>query len=118
MTYEILTKAGVDVDGLLKRLMGNGSLVRVFIKKFTEDTTIVRLRTAFAQEDMNHPNTASHTLKGMCGNLSLTAMYGTFTEQVALIRAGEYAKAKSMMPLIDRAYESALSHMRQWLALA
>ncbi len=114
--YEKLTHAGIDIDGLIRRLMGNESLVRIFIKKFTEDHNWESLQEAFAQQDMKQAEMASHTLKGMCGNLSLTELFGMFTEQVALIRGGEYARAEAMMPRIAAAYEGAINWMKAWLA--
>ncbi len=113
---EILTNCGLDVDGLLKRLMGNEALVQVFIKKFLEDKTIDRLREAFATQDMAAAETASHTLKGMCGNLSLTALFELFTEQVNLIRAKDYGKAEAMMAAIEAQFAGTTAGMRDWLA--
>ncbi len=114
-TYEILIQAGVDMDGLLKRLMGNAALVRMFIGKFIQDKTFEDLQQAFAQQDMQKAEMASHTLKGMCGNLSLTLLFELFTKQVNLIRSHEYAKAEAMMGTITAAYADAVSHMNRWL---
>ncbi len=114
--YEKLKNAGIDMDSLLKRLMGNASLVRMFIKKFTEDRNVEKLSAAFAEQDMKAAEMASHTLKGMCGNLSLTELFALFTEQVNLLRAGEYAKAEAMMAQIQCTYDHAISEMKAWLA--
>ncbi|MGM9631764.1 MAG: Hpt domain-containing protein [Eubacteriales bacterium] len=113
--YTKLTKAGVNTDTLLQRLMGNDSLIRVFIKKFTEDGTIAALRAAFADKDMKAAEMASHTLKGICGNLSLDELYALFTQQTDLIRSGEYAKAEEMMASIESKYSSAIVLMKEWL---
>ncbi len=111
-----LTNTGIDVDALLKRLMGNTSLLKVFIKKFIEDTTFDKLNEAFSDNDMKAAEMASHTLKGMCGNLSLTALYGLFSEQVNYIRGGEYVKAAEMMPELTRLYGDAISSMKSYLS--
>lgn len=113
--YTKLTKAGVNIDTLLQRLMGNDSLIRVFIKKFTEDRTILALRAAFADKDMKAAEMASHTLKGICGNLSLEELYALFTHQTDLIRSGEYEKAEEMMASIESKYSSAIVLMKEWL---
>ncbi len=115
MNCELLAKAGIDVDALFHRLMGNASLVRVFIKKFTEDTTFESLKAAFAEQDMKKAELASHTLKGMCGNLSLTELYGLFTEQVNHIRHAEYQKAEAMMPDLSARYEKTIAFMHSFL---
>ncbi len=113
---ELLTKAGVDVDQLLKRLMGNESLVQIFIKKFTEDQTFEKLQAAFDEKDMKAAEMASHTLKGMCGNLSLTELFGMFTTQVNLLRSGDFAKAEAMMPELTVCFRQAVAHMNGYLA--
>ncbi len=114
--YEKLLQAGVDVNGFLKRLMGNEILVKTFIKKFTEDKTFESLKLAFEEKDMKQAEMASHTLKGMCGNLSITELYVLFTEQVDLIRAGEYERAENMMKIITPKYDLSICYMQQWLA--
>ncbi len=114
--YTKLTNAGIDIEGLLKRLMGNASLVRVFIKKFTEDATFAELKSAFSSKDSAACEMASHTLKGMCGNLSLTELYALFTKQVNLIRAGDMDGAYGMMQNISAVYGNAVALMTEWLA--
>ncbi len=114
--YEKLIKAGVDMDSLLQRLMGNASLARVFIKKFTEDKTFEKLQAAFEQQDLHQAEMASHTLKGMCGNLSLTELYGAFSEQTNLLRSGDHRKAEAMMDSLTVKYRHSLEMMQAWLS--
>ncbi len=114
--YEKLTKAGIDMDSLLKRLMGNTSLIRLFIGKFIQDQNMAKLEAAFEAGDMKAAEMASHTLKGMCGNLSLAELYALFTEQVNLLRGGEYARAEAMLGKIKDTYQAAISNMNHWLA--
>ncbi len=116
MNYEKLIAAGVDKDALLKRLMGNASLVGMFIRKFTEDLNFEKLKTAFAAQDMQTAEMASHTLKGMCGNLSLVELYQQFTEQVNLIRSENLTKAEAMMPELTIQYEKTIALMNEWLS--
>ncbi len=112
---EGLIEAGIDVPELLDRLMQNKTLIRVFIKKFLEDQSCARLREATQAKDYKQMEFYSHILKGMCGNLSLKSLYGLFSEQVRLLRAGEGEQAAYMMPQIDEEYGSAIAHMSKWL---
>ncbi len=115
MGYEKLVAAGIDIEGLLKRLMNNDSLVKVFIKKFTEDKTFQQLVDSFEEKDIKKAEMMSHSLKGMCGNLSLTRLYKLFTEQVDLIRSGELSKAENMMTVINEVYSNSIEYMNKWL---
>ncbi len=112
---QLLIAAGMDPEDLMKRLMGNGKLIRLFVEKFLADTNYEKLTAAMAAEDWAAAESASHTLKGMCGNLSLTTLYPLFTEQVRRLRAGERAEAAAMMPEIVAAYEITTNALRRWL---
>ncbi len=116
MEDEELVFAGIDMPELLTRLMQNKNLVRVFIKKFLEDKTYDALRAAVKEGDAKQMEFTSHTLKGMCGNLSLKTLYSLFSEQVRLLRAGETEKASAMMSAISEEYDNSIAHMGKWLS--
>ncbi len=113
--YDNLIKAGIDMESLLKRLMGNASLVSVFIKKFLQDKTFEELKTAFLNNDIKQAEFKSHTLKGMCGNLSINELYELFSEQTNLIRSNEFEKAQNMMPYITDLYNKTIFQMTLWI---
>ncbi len=118
MAYRELKNAGMDVDEFLNRLMQNESLVKLFVKKFIEDKTYASLTAALDARDSSAAEGASHTLKGVCGNLSLKALFLLFTEQVKLIREGDIDGAVAMMEKIAPTYENAIAHMQEWLKSA
>ena len=104
---DALAAAGIDTADALERLMGSEALLQRFLRRFLEDTSLDALRAAVAAGDWAAALKASHTLKGMCGNLSMTALYGLFTRQVDLLRAGDNAGAAALMPDIEAAYAAA-----------
>ncbi len=104
------------MDALMQRLMGNGALVKIFVNKFIMDSNFTLLLEAFAKQDMKQAEVASHTLKGMCGNMSLTRLFDLFTQQVNLLRLGQYEKAQVMMNEIEPAFREAIFYMKEWLA--
>ena len=57
--------------------------------------------------------TASHSLKGVCGNLSMTELFDLLTRQVGLLRAEDWAGAMDLMPGIDGAYEETCRAIRE-----
>ncbi len=113
---DILKNAGIDTDALIKRLMGNEALIGIFIKKFTEDKTFEELKDAFGKKDMKQAEIKSHTLKGMCGNLSLTNLYDLFTKQTNLLRGDEFNEAEAMMTDICGIYSDTISKMLLFLS--
>ncbi len=112
-TREILVSGGVNVDELLERCMNNEALVGRLLKKFSDDATYGRLVEAFAAHDINKALEAAHTLKGLCGNLSLVRLADLFARQVTLLRADDPEAAMGLMPEISRGYDAAVQAIRK-----
>ena len=102
---EQLTAAGVDVHGARERVMGNEALLERMLQRFTGDANYAQLLAAADKRDTEEALRAAHTLKGMTGNLSMTALCPLFTRQVELLRAGDPDGAYAMLPEITLAYE-------------
>ena len=105
---ERLMDGGIDVDGMLERCMGSEAIMGKLLKKFPADTTYVALERAFEAQDAQAALEASHTLKGVCGNLSLSALYELMNLQVQALREGDMQGAGDMMPDISLAYAAAV----------
>lgn len=95
-----LEAAGIDVDEALERMMGSEALLERLLGKFLEDRNFPALREALDDGDTDRAVTAAHTLKGVCGNLSMTELYRLFTDQVAALRRGDLEGARAMMARI------------------
>ncbi len=89
--------------------------IRKFVGKFADDANYSELVEAFKQKDIRKAEMASHTLKGMCGNLSIQPLFDLFTEQVNLIRSGEIDKAEDIMGQISAFYSEAILCIKEWL---
>lgn len=108
-----LTDAGIDVDSALERFMNNEALLERFLAKFPADPNHDRLTAAIAADDREGALTAAHTMKGVCGNLSMPALFDLLTRQVAAFRAGDWEGAVAMMPELDRLYDGLCSAIAQ-----
>ena len=113
---ERLTAAGIDTAGALERMMGNEALLERFLKRFLDDANYETLRKAIAAGDREAALTAAHTLKGLCGNLSMTVLFDLFTRQVAAFRAGDWDGAAAMMGEISAAYDQVTAAVREVFA--
>ena len=107
-----LTQGGVRVDELLDRLGGSEALVERFMKRFLQDTNFQTLCRAMEAGSAEEAIAASHTLKGMCGNLSMADLIPQFTRQVALLRAGDWQGAAAMMPQLRADYDRVTQAIR------
>ena len=81
------------------------ALLERFLGKFPADPNHDRLAQAIAAGDREGALTAAHTMKGVCGNLSMTALFELLTRQVAAFRADDWDGAVAMMPELDRMYD-------------
>lgn len=106
---ERLVSAGIDVDEALSRFLDNESLFERFLNKFLEDRNYLKLGEAIASGDNEAALAASHTLKGLCSNLSMKSLTELFTLQVKAYRAEDPDLAASMMPEISKAYDETVA---------
>ena len=97
-----LEAAGVDVEAALERMLGSEALLERMLAKFLEDRNLPVLRAALEGADPAGAVTAAHTLKGVCGNLSMGALYGLFTRQVGALRQGDLAGAREAINEVRR----------------
>lgn len=101
-----LESAGMDVDDALKRVMGSEALLEKLLTRFLADKNYPELLEGLGERDRVKAFTASHTLKGICGNLSMTELYGLFSEQVEALRSEDFDKADGLMEKISAAFEN------------
>ena len=111
-----LESVGIDVQGALGRFMNNEMLLERFLKKFLDDPNYGKLKEAQAAGDREGAVAASHSMKGVCGNLSMTSLFDLLATQVALLRAEDWAGAMALMPEIDGAYEKTCRVIRETFA--
>ncbi len=116
MNYQELELAGIDVNELLDRFMNNTVLVKLVIGKFLEDQNYNKLKEAIEAGALQTAEFACHSLKGICGNLSLKALFALMQEQLRLFRCGEGDAAVAMMDRITQKYDVAVQHLRFWMS--
>lgn len=108
MTEEIrekLLSAGIETETAIERFMGNEALYLKFLLRFENDESYSRLCDAMERGDCQDAFVAAHTLKGVCGNLSINRMENILREQVEYLRGGKLDKAQKMMEGLTAEYE-------------
>ena len=104
-----LTTYGMDVTGTLARFGGNEALMMRFLLGFPKDQTMDSLRDAMASGDREAQKVASHSLKGLSGNLGLTPVFEASSAMMNALRASEDTNVTSLYEALDQAYQAALS---------
>lgn len=113
---ERLLNAGINPDSAIERFMGNEALYIKYLLRFADDDNYQKLCRSMEKEDCKSAFMAAHTLKGVCGNLSITRMEQLLRNQVEYLRNGDLKKASNMMEPLEKEYESvrnAIDYVRE-----
>jgi HPt (histidine-containing phosphotransfer) domain-containing protein len=78
----------IDYAQGLARFSGMDALYRKYLLKFPDDPTFLQMQTAMEQKDYEQAFCCAHTLKGITGNLSLTALHDAVEDFVEKLRDG------------------------------
>lgn len=113
MTQEqkaVLEAGGFGVEEARQRFMNSEQLWIKFLKKFKADTSFGDLVKAMEEKNATKAFEASHTLKGITGNLALTEFNRLVGEQTEYLRGTEinFEAAEAMMPQLKEVYEKTL----------
>lgn len=108
-----LKDAGIDVEEAVTRFMGNEALFLKMLKKFVDDPNYSELQEAVSKKSSEEAFKASHSLKGVSGNLSIFNLYDHTTLQVSLFREERAEEAFAMMDEIRNDYEKAVQAIRE-----
>lgn len=117
MDFIILKNVGIDTDSAVERFMGNETLYAKMLKKFVDDNTFSSLLKAVAEDRKKDALDISHSLKGICGNLSLDLLYKLLSDQVTLMRNEQWEEAFGLMPEITESYNQIMETIRKWTEL-
>lgn len=103
-TKQRLIDAGINVESGIARFMGHEELYLKFLKKFSQDTNFQELQEAVNQKDTEKCFRCAHTLKGVCGNLSLDRLYDLVSQQTEYFRGENYEDGAELMETVSKTY--------------
>ncbi|MDR1194495.1 MAG: Hpt domain-containing protein [Peptococcaceae bacterium] len=81
-------KQYVDIDEALARVRGNKKFYRRMLGLFLGSGEFAAMDEALAAADYGKAADVAHGIKGMTGNLSLTALFKTSTRMMDTLRQG------------------------------
>ena len=83
---ELYESFGGDYNRAVQTMMNDAFISRM-LTKFIEKNSYDDVILSYQNNDMKGIFEASHSLKGVCGNLSLTPMFNVLVEMVEPLRA-------------------------------
>lgn len=103
---ERLAARGNDTAGALARFLGDEALYGDCFRMFLDDPCFLQLEDALARRDAPTAFDAAHTLKGVAGNLGLTALYGALSALTEPLRRGQTKDLVSLRQAVQAERES------------
>lgn len=99
-----LIDMGFDLDDALKRFVSNEALYEKFLVRFSTDPNYSILVDSVNNCNKDEAFKAAHTLKGVCGNLSINRLLELVSRQVEYFRADQWDEGAAMMNDITEEY--------------
>lgn len=105
LTIDTLREFGADTETGLKRCMGMTDFYLEMVAKGVNDTKIDELEAAIAEGDLDKAFELTHAMKGVYGNLSVTALFDPISEMTELLRSRTQMDYSDMMKNIRQKYD-------------
>ncbi len=113
---ECYEKLGGDYDDALSRMM-NDVLIDKFIIKFLDDRTIEEFKAAVQANDIIAIFRASHTMKGVAGNLGFTRLAAAASDLTEHVRGRETGDVDTaLVQEFNDAYDAVCTAVRAYMA--
>lgn len=100
-----------DFDDVLGRLRSE-KLVQKFVLKFLNDGSYDLLCRSLESEDYQEAFRASHTIKGVCQNLSFTKLYASSHKLTEALRSGWSEEAGALVEEVKKDYQQTVGAIR------
>lgn len=100
---------GTTSEEVVGRLGGNESMVRRFLKRFSEDRSFEELSIALNANDVDSSFRFAHTLKGVAANLGIETLFKEASAVTELLRAKKLEEAKIAFPSLEKEYRRVCS---------
>lgn len=107
MDEDILKQAGIDYEDGVRRCGDNADLYAKLLGLFLADDNFEAACASLADKDYEQLFSHTHEIKGMSGNMSISEVYDTSSNVVALLRAQDYDAIPAAFEAMSRAYEKA-----------
>lgn len=111
---ECYAAIGGDYQEIMSRLRTE-ERIRKFTGMFLKEESYQTLVQMLKEGKQDEAFRAAHTLKGVCQNLSFTALFRSANEVTEALRAKDMDGANALLPQLTADYEQTVSGVRQLL---
>lgn len=100
-----MERVGVNIEEAMDRFVDNEELLMLFIGKFAHDPSYESFKSAMEERRYDDAFKSLHSLKGVCGNLSITKLFDAVCKEVEYLRDKNYQEAENWYPEVVKEYE-------------
>lgn len=93
---ELSSHIDIDIAGSLARFSNYEPMYVKYLKRFNTEPTYDDFVAAVNSADFGKLEVTAHTMKGIAGNLGLTALFNDFNDIVGAVRSGKNDDALSI----------------------
>lgn len=101
----------INFESGIQRFVGSKDLYLQCLKKFTKDTNYNKLIKSINNKIYTDAFEYAHTLKGLCGNLSLDLLYNSCCVIVEKLRHNEYKNIDNLLLDLSSKYNKTLKEI-------
>ena len=114
---ECYEKIGGNFAEAKERLI-NEKMINRFVGMFLKDQSFAELKTAMEAGDREEAFRGAHTLKGVCGNLSFTALFEKASELTESLRNNDSEiseEARVLFENVEQAYRNTVETIQAYI---
>lgn len=110
---ECYAALGGDYEDVVARLRSD-RLVRKFVLRFLDDQSYELFRSSMAEKNYEEAFRATHTIKGICQNLSFTRLLQSSSEMSDALRHGWTPQADELKGRLEEDYRVTVEAIRNF----
>lgn len=101
-----------DYEGVIARLRSE-KMVQKFVLKFLNDKSFELLETSMVGKNYEEAFRASHTIKGVCQNLSFTKLYESSCRLTDNLRTGYGEETDALVRQVEKDYKQTIAAIEE-----
>lgn len=113
MEVDNMNRKTIEYESGLYRFMNSKDLYDKFLKDFLFDKTFSQVKKAFEEKNLDELKNTVHTLKGISGNLSMSALYNACSEAMTYMRSKNELISNELYAKISLAYDEVIIELEK-----
>lgn len=101
-----LKEAGINIDALYKRFMGNDVLMGSYLMKFARNGNFRKLQEEISVNNVEEAFIEAHKFKGLCAELYIETLEGIICELSCYLKYGDIEPVRGIMSEAACKYEA------------